>query len=132
MSVTSQVEDHRTRCLVPLISLRMLARGEAGEPMPRWAVVEVSQATRTVLAEAEAASRDATACDASAGHPGGRGFLQVRLDRLAAAADAALVAARVGDAARMIRQLRRFDVLTAAFWDVEDAVYGMQPVPARS
>src|SRR5260370_448509 len=55
MSVADQIQDHQTRCLASLISLRMLAQGEAGTPLPRWVVVEVAHATRTVLAEAHAA-----------------------------------------------------------------------------
>ena len=55
MSVADQIYDHQARCLAPLISLRLLAQGEAGTPLPRWVVVEVAQATGTVLAEAEAA-----------------------------------------------------------------------------
>jgi hypothetical protein len=35
----------------------MLAQAEAGAPLPRWVVVELAQATGTVLAEAEAAGR---------------------------------------------------------------------------
>ncbi len=56
----------RNACLAPLISLRMLAQGEAGAPLPRWVVVEVAQATSTVLAEAEAARRAELAAAGSA------------------------------------------------------------------
>jgi hypothetical protein len=132
MSVADQIQDHRTRCLASLISLRMLAQGEAGTPLPRWVVVEVAQATGTVLAEAEAAGATAlTAAGASSDHPGASGdhpggstFLRVRLDRLAAAADDAIAAARAEDSGEMRRHLRRFDALTAAIWAVQDAVYG--------
>jgi hypothetical protein len=103
----------------------MLAQGEAGTPLPRWVVVEVAQATGTVLAEAEAAGAAAlTAAGASGDHPGGSTFLRVRLDRLAAAADDAIAAARAEDSGEMRRHLRRFDALTAAIWAVQDAVYG--------
>jgi hypothetical protein len=123
MSVADQIQDHRTRCLASLISLRMLAQGEAGTPLPRWVVVEVAQATGTVLAEADAAG--AAALTAAGGdHPGGSTFLRVRLDRLAAAADDAIAAARAEDSGEMRRHLRRFDALTAAIWAVQDAVYG--------
>ncbi len=125
MSVTELIEDHQARCAAPLISLRMLAQSEAGEPVPRRVVVEIAQATRAVLAEAEAAGRDAlAAAGASRDHPGGRTFLQVRLDRLAVAANDAIAAARAGNSAEMSRDLRRFDALTAAIWTVQDAVYG--------
>ena len=125
MSVANQIKDHQARCLASLISLRMLAQGEAGSPLPRWAAVEVAQATGAVLAEAEAAGRAAlTAAGVSGDHPGRETFLRVRLDRLAAAANDAIAAARAGEDGEMRRYLRRFDTLTAAIWMVEDAVYG--------
>lgn len=129
MSVADEIKDHQARCLAPLISLRMLAQGEAGAPLPRWAVVEVTQATRTVLAEAEAAGRAALTV-AGGGHPGDGTFLRVRLDRLEAAAGHAITAARMGDSGEMRRHLRRFDALTAAIWTVQDAVYGSRRVSA--
>ena len=125
MSVANQIKDHQARCLASLISLRMLAQGEAGLPLPRWVVVEVAQATSTVLAEAEAAGRAVlTAVGVNSGHPGDGTFLRVRLDRLAAAATDAIAAARGGDVGDMRRHLRRFDALTSAIWTVQDAVYG--------
>jgi len=122
MSVADQIKDHQARCLAPLTSLRMLAQGEAGVPLPRWVVVEVAQATGTVLAEAEAAAL--TAVGVNSDHPGDGTFLRVRLDRLAAAASDAITAARAGDSGEMRRHLRRFDALTSAIWTVQDAVYG--------
>jgi len=122
MSVADQLQEHQDRCLAPLISLRMLAQGEAGTPLPRWVVVEVAQATGTVLAEAEAAGRAVLA--AAGDQPGAGTFLRVRLDRLAAAADDAIAAARELDYGEMRRHLHRFDSLTAAIWTVQDAVYG--------
>jgi len=122
MPVADQIKDHQARCLASLISLRMLAQGEAGMPLPRWVVVEVAQATGTVLAEAEAAGH--TVLAAAGYHPGAGTFLRVRLDRLAAAADDAIAAARAGDYGEMRRHLHRFDSLTAAIWTVQDAVYG--------
>lgn len=133
MSVASQIHDHQERCLVPLISLRMLAQGDAGSPLPRWAVVEVAQATSTVLAEAEAAGHVMlTAVGAPGDHPEAVTFLQVRLDRLATAADDAITAAREGDTGAMRRHLRRFDALTSAIWTVQDAVYGVAPGQIRT
>ena len=129
MSVADQIYDHQARCLASLISLRMLAQGEAGAPLPRWAVVEVAQATGTVLAEAEAAGRAALAA-VGGDRPGDETFLRVRLDRLAAAADDAIVAARTGDSGEMRRNLHRFDALTSAIWTVEEAVYGSRRVSA--
>ena len=122
MSVANQIKDHQARCLASLISLRMLAQGEAGVPLPRWVVVEVAQATGTVLAEAEAAAL--TTVGVNSDHPGDGTFLRVRLDRLAAAASDAITAARAGDSGEMRRHLRRFDALTSAIWTVQDAVYG--------
>ena len=121
MSVADQIQEHQERCLAPLISLRMLAEGEAGTPLPRWVVVEVAQATGAVLAEAEAEGR--AALSAVGGHPGDETFLRVRLDRLTAAADDAITAARAGDSAEMRRHLRRFDSLTSAIWTVQGSLY---------
>lgn len=131
MSTADPIQEHQARCLAPLISLRMLAQGEAGTPLPRWVVVEVAQATNTVLAEVEAAGRAVlTAAGAGSGHPGDRTFLRVRLDRLATTASDAIVAARAGDFGEMRRHLCRFDVLTSAIWTVQDAVYGSRRVSA--
>jgi hypothetical protein len=133
MSVANQIHEHQDNCLVPLISLQMLAQGDAGTPLPRWVVVEVAQATSTVLAEAEAAGRAMlAAAGLQSGHPEAWAFLRVRLDRLAAAADDAITAAREGDSGAMCRHLRRFDVLTSAIWTVQDAVYGSHRAGAAS
>ncbi len=133
MSVANQTHDHQANCLVPLISLQMLAQGDAGTPLPRWVVIEVAQATSTVLAEAEAAARAMlTAVGLQGDHPEGWTFLRARLDRLAIAADDAVTAAREGDASAMCRHLRRFDALTSAIWTVQDAVYGSRRASAAS
>jgi hypothetical protein len=133
MSVTDQIQEHRARCVAPLIGLQMLAQGEAGTPLPRWVVVEVAQATSTVLAEAEAAGRAALAAVGVSGdHPGDQTLLGVRLDRLAAAAEDAIAAARAGDSGQMRGHLRRFDALTSAMWTVQDAVCGSRRVSAAS
>jgi hypothetical protein len=131
MSVADQIQDHQARCVAPLISLRMLAQSETGTALPRWVVVEVAQATGTVLAEAEAAGRAVlAAADVGGGHPGDGTFLRVRLDRLSAAASEAITAARAGDSGEMRRHLHRFDVLTSAIWTVQAAVYGSHRVSA--
>lgn len=129
MSTADPIQEHQARCLAPLISLRMLAQGEAGVPLPRWVVVEVAQATNTVLAEIDAAGR-AVLTAAGSGHPVDGTFLRVRLDRLATAASDAIAAARAGDFGEMRRHLCRFDVLTSAIWTVQDAVYGSRRVSA--
>jgi predicted signal transduction protein with EAL and GGDEF domain len=125
MSVTDEIEDHQARCVAPLVSLRLLARQDAGEPVPRRVVVEIARATRAVLAEAEAGGSAVLSADDDSGHHSGmRIFLQVRLDRLKAAADNAISAARLGDPGEVRRHLRRFDALTAAIWTVQDSLCG--------
>jgi len=88
-------------------------------------VADVIQATDAVLAEAEAAGDDARAAVGAGPQGLGAGtFLRVRLDRLAVAASSAIAAARAGDSGQLRSQLHRFDVLTAAIWTVQQAVYG--------
>ena len=129
MSVADQINDYQARCLAPLISLRMLAQGEAGTPLPRWVVVEIAQATGAVLAEAEAAGCAALSeGGAGTGHPRDETFLRVRLERLAVAANAAIAAARAGNSAEMRVHLRRFESLTSAIWTVQNAVSGSRQV----
>lgn len=124
MSLADQIHDHQARCVAPLISLRMLAQGEAVTPLPRWVVLEVAQATSTVLAEVEAVARAVLSdTGASRGRPADEAFLRVRLDRLAAAAGDAIAAARAGDVGYLRQHLRRFDTLTSAIWTVQEAVY---------
>ncbi len=145
-----QIEEHRARCQPHLVRLRMLAQGEAGAVLSRRVIVEIAQATGAIVAEAEAAGHELEAAGheggaaghegGAAGHggqaadqdgPGGNGpghpaagtFLRVRLNRLAAAAEAAIAAARAANSADMRCQLRRFDTLTAAIWTVLHAVY---------
>jgi hypothetical protein len=136
MPDADQIQDHQARCLADLISLRMLARGEAGTPPPRWVVVEIARATDAILAEAEAAGRAALAAAGAGENRGGETFLRVRLDRLAAAAHDAIDAARAGNSAELRMHLRRFDALTSAIWIVHDAVYGARrarsPVPRQA
>jgi hypothetical protein len=128
MSVADQTEDRQARCLAHLIKLRMLANGEAGTPPPRWVVVEVVRATEAIVAEAEAAGRAVLgAVETSARRTGAGTFLRVRLDRLAAAANDAITAARTGNSGDLRRHLYRFDALTAAIWTVHDAVYAPRP-----
>ena len=125
MSIADEIRDHQARCALPLISLRILVHDDVLPPMPRRVVVDIAQATRAVLDEVEAAGRVAVAAAGTrSGHPGVRAFLQVRLDRLAAAASDAVDAALAGDAGETTRHLRRFDALTAAIWTVQDSVCG--------
>jgi len=121
MAVTDQIEDHQARCLPHVLRLRMLARDVMEAPFSLLAVAEVTGATEAILAEAEAAAREARAAAGSG--PGLGVFLGARLSRLAVAADDAIAAASAGDLAQLRRQLRRFDVLTSAIWAVQDAVF---------
>jgi len=114
MTIADRIDDHQARCQPHALSLRMIARDEPGTALTRQGVLEVIQATQAILAEAEAAVRDARAGT----------FLGVRLSRLAAAADDVIAAARAGDAAQLRRHLHRFEVLTSAIWTVQEAVYG--------
>ena len=115
MDVADQLEDHHARCLPHLLRLRMLV-GTLEAALPWQAVAEVTRATEAILAEVEAAVR--------AGTRGGQGtgiVLDVRLSRLAAAADDAIVAARAGDFTQLRRYLPRFETLTLAIWAVQEA-----------
>jgi hypothetical protein len=132
MSVADQIRDHQSRCLADLITLRMLAQGEAGVPLPRWVVVEVARSTGVVLAEAEAAAQAVQNAASRGPTPRDETFLRVRLKRLAASADDAIAAARDGNFAAMRRHLNRFDALTSAIWAVQHAVCDPAPPgPAR-
>jgi hypothetical protein len=122
MAVTDQIEDHQARCLPHVLRLRMLARDGAEAPLAWLAMAEVIRATQAILAEAEAAAREARAAAGSG--PGLGVFLGARLSRLAVAADDAVAAASAGDLAQLRRHLRRFDALTSAIWAVQDAVSG--------
>ena len=120
MIVTDLIEDHQARCLRHVLSLRMLARDAMEAPLSLLAVAQVTRATEAILAEAEAAAREARTAAGSG--PGLGVFLGARLSRLAVAADDAVAAARAGDLAQLRRHLRRFDTLTSAIWAVQDAV----------
>jgi hypothetical protein len=132
MSVTEQIQDHQARCLTHLITLRMLAQTEPGALLPRRVVVEIARATGAIVAEAKAACQAVLTAGPGDPHRGDDAFLRVRLDRLAAAAEDAVAAARAGDSAGLRRNVRRFDTLTTAIWTVQDALYGAHPVPGRS
>ena len=136
--MTAEMQEHQARCQPHLVRLRMLAHGEAGSVLSLRVSVDIAQATNAILAEAEAADRDAQAVGrgsqdrsstgwSRAGNPASATFLRVRLNRLSAAAQDAVAAARAANSAEMRCQLRRFDALTTAMWTVMQAVYG--PVP---
>ena len=122
MDVTDQLEDHRAHCLPHLLTLRMLARATTEAPHPWLAVAEVTQATKAILAEVEAALRAVTGGGPDSPRSPRIGiFLGVRLTRLAASADDAITAAGAGDFGQLRCHLRRFETLTSAIWAVQDA-----------
>jgi len=118
MTIADKIEDHQARCQPYVLRLRMIARDEAGTTLTWQAVTEVIQATEAILAEAKASGSDARA---TAG-PGAATFLNVRLSRLAVAANDAIAAAGEGDSGLLRRHLHRFEVLTSAIWTVQQAV----------
>jgi hypothetical protein len=124
VTIADTIEAHQVRCLPHLRMLQTIAHAEADPMLTRRAVVEVAQATRAVLAEAETAARDACAAAVSTDGPGAAILVRVRLNRLAAAAEAVIAAAGSGDCAQMRCHLHRFDVLTTAIWTVQQALYG--------
>jgi hypothetical protein len=126
MTADDEIHDHQVRCQPYLLQLHMLARVEAGLAP---AAAEVGATTAAIIAEVGAASRAALAAGHGRRHPGAGPFLQVRLNRLTAAADEAIAAARAGDSATLRRVLRRFDALTSAIWTVQDAVCGPAAPP---
>jgi hypothetical protein len=119
MNVTDLLEDHQARCLPHLLTLRMLARYTSEVPLPRLAVVEVTQATEAILSEVGEAVQAMTG--AGPDGPGAGIFLSTRLSRLAAAADDAIAAAGAEDFTQLRGQLRRFETLTSAIWAVQGA-----------
>jgi hypothetical protein len=118
MTIVDRTEVHQARCVLHLLTLRMLASDNAEAPSPWLAMAEVAQATDAILAEAEAAGREVRAV--TGGGPGPGILLSVRLNRLAAAAGDAVAAAGAGDFTQLHRHLRRFEALTSAIWAVQD------------
>ncbi|MGD0240199.1 MAG: hypothetical protein ABSB59_07710 [Streptosporangiaceae bacterium] len=118
MPIADRIGDHQARCLPHLLTLRMLARDDAEAPFPWLIGTQVAEATVAILAEAEAAGREARA--ATGGGPDTGIFLGVRLTRLATAADDAIAAAEAGEYTHLRRHLHRFEVLTSAIWTVQD------------
>ena len=125
MTITDKIEDHQARCQPYMLRLRMIARDDPGTVLTWQAVTEIVQATTAILAEAKASGSDAR----PASSPGAATFLNVRLSRLAAAANDAIAAAGDGDSGLLRRHLHRFEVLTSAIWTVQQAV--SVPDPGR-
>jgi hypothetical protein len=126
MTADGGPHDHRVRCQPYMLELLMLARVEAGLAPT---VAEVSRATGAIIAEIGVASTAVLAAGYSRRHPGVGPFLQVRLNRLTAAADEAIAATRDGDSASLRRVLNKFEALTSAMWTVHEAV--REPALAR-
>ena len=93
MTIADTIEAHQARCQPHLLTLRMIAHDEADPVLTRRAVIEIVQATRAILAEAETAAR---AVGVSADGPGAAVLVQVRLNRLAASAEDAVLGGWVG------------------------------------
>lgn len=125
MPSVGQIDDYQEHCRPHLLTLWMLARG-AGEPA--LAAAQAARATGAIIGEVEAAIQAALAADRSTHrHPADRAFLRARLNRLAAAAERVVAAARDEDTAGLRRCLRRFEALTSASWTIERAAG--DPVP---
>jgi hypothetical protein len=118
------MREHRRHGMAHLSRLRMLARSEAGVPLPADVVHEVDEATGAILAEAKAAERAvlSTIVRSRRRDPGAARFLAARLARLATAAEDAVSAARDGNGTALRQHLHRFDALTSAMWTVQLAV----------
>jgi hypothetical protein len=125
VTVGDEIRDHQVRCEPYLLELHMLGRVE---PELAPTAAEIGRATGAIIAEVRASSRAALAATGHGRRHGGVGpFLQVRLNRLTAAAEEAIVAARDGDSATLRRVLHRFEALTSAIWTVQDAVRPTAP-----
>jgi hypothetical protein len=120
MTVHDDMRVHHEHCAAHLARLRMLGGDEAGSaPSPALAQ-QVTQVTSMILAEAEAAGHAVTATMAEGPRAAAAArFLAARLARMAVAAQDAAAAAERGDAAVLLRQLRRLDTLTSAMWAVQ-------------
>jgi hypothetical protein len=114
------------RCQQELIRLRMLLLSQDGAALSRRAM-DVRAATNALMTEVEAMSQAVLA--ASRHNQEEDTFLQVRVTRLAMAADDAVNAARTGNPAALSAHLRHFEALMSAIWTVQQAVYG-QPSAA--
>jgi hypothetical protein len=127
MTAGDEIGIHQARCEPYLLELQTLARDEVGRAS---IAAEVGRATGAIVAEVVAAGRAALAAAGSCqGDPGAGTFLQVRVNRLTAAANEAIAAAQDGDHATLGRILQRFETLTSAIWTVQRALCG--PEAAR-
>ena len=129
MPSVGQIHDHQEHCRPHLLTLRMLARGESE---PALAAAQAARATGAIIAEVEAAIQAALAANRGTyRRPADRAFLGARLNRLAAAAEGVVAAARDEDTAGLRRHLRRFEALTSASWTMERAAGDQVPAIRR-
>ena len=130
MTFADQIREHQSQCHPYLRLLWLLARDEDEVTVPRQVTVGVREATSAVIARAETTIRAGLAATARSNRdPAMEVFLQVRLTRLADAADEAVKAARACDTPRLRSVLRRFEALTSAIWTVQQDLYGKVPLP---
>lgn len=117
------MSDHESHCREQLRRLRMLAAdAPQGGTAGRWQIVaEIRDATRAIIAEAEAMSRAASRNEGSRAR-GAETFFWVRVARLMTSANEAERAARDGDVSGLRAHLHHFDALTSAIFTVEQAV----------
>lgn len=118
MTAADRAGGYDARCVPLLARLRLLARADAGAPLPPGAAGEVGQAAGAIVAEADAA----VTAVADSGHRSAAVFLAARQARLAVAADDVIAAAADGSAAALSRHVRRFEALTSALWTVQHAI----------
>ena len=129
-AAADRTRGYYARCVPLLARLWLLAREDAGAPLPPGAVGEVGHAATAIVAEADAAGHAAVAAVAESGRSSTAVFLAARQARLAAAAADVVAAAEYGSAAALSRHLRRFEALTSALWTVQHAICA--PVHHRS
>jgi len=115
MTLSDQLDDHRSRCQRQLTRLRTLAQRREGAALSEEASTEIRVATNAIIADAEALGRTALAAGEPP-EPHVETLMWVRIARLATEADRAVDAARTGDVAGLRGHLHQFDTLTSAIW----------------
>jgi hypothetical protein len=133
-TAADRTRGYDARCAPLLARLRLLARQDAGTPLPPGAVGEVGHTASAIIAETDAAGHAAVAAVADSSRRSAAVFLAARQARLAAAADDVVAAAKDGSAAALSRHLRRFEALTSALWTVQHAICApahRRPQPAH-
>ncbi len=122
MTAADRMRGNYARCVPLLARLRLLARQDAGAPLPPGAAGEVGHAATAIVAEADAAGHAAVAAVAESDRNSAAVFLAARQARLTAATADVVAAAADGSAAALSRHLRRFEALTSAPWTVQHAI----------